>query len=448
MQVNFSSQYSTFMILLTCDHPKRELRSLKKLKKKLEQKNIKCKIINKALIIKAYNLYKPKLITIPHSLKYLIHPINVLKNKVKIIVIPTESCIMVDKFIKMQYCNIFSNHKKPSNHKKVDYFFTQSNYTSSFLGKSNLIKKKNTIATGYLYFDYWYENKKNIKVKNTNNKKIGIALTNELPLRFYNSRNFVKNFKKSHQDTDYYQNKWRLGQFNLDLIYLSIVFKIIEKLPKDYTINIRAHPLDSQTKLNEVFEENSNVVVDNNSKIQEWIKDQDIVVSTFSSIYIDSYIFKKPHVSLINLIPESFLKFKAYDSHSYKDHYEFYSNKPKNFDSLLSLIKKIKFKRSKKFDNKIFKYYNYPNKTEPIKNISENLVKIYSKTSFVYKEVIFSNIQKFMINFFGLKISSFLMFYLSEIKLYFHPHTNKSYYSMFTYNVMKMPYLLYKIIKK
>ena len=117
MQVNFSSQYSTFMILLTCDHPKRELRSLKKLKKKLEQKKIKFKIINKALIIKAYNLYKPKLITIPHSLKYLIHPINVLKNKVKIIVIPTESCIMVDKFIKMQYCNIFSNHKKPSNHK-------------------------------------------------------------------------------------------------------------------------------------------------------------------------------------------------------------------------------------------------------------------------------------------------------------------------------------------
>ena len=109
------------MILLTCDHPKRELGTLTQIKEKLERKKIICKIINKALIIKAYNLYRPKIITIPHTLRYLINPINVLKNKVKIIVIPTESCIMVDKFIEMQYCNIFSNFKKPSNHNKVDY---------------------------------------------------------------------------------------------------------------------------------------------------------------------------------------------------------------------------------------------------------------------------------------------------------------------------------------
>ena len=435
------------MILLTCDHPKRELRSLNKLKKKLENKNIKCKIINKALILKAYNLYRPKIITIPHSLKYLIHPINVLKHKVKIIMIPTESCIMVDKFIKMQYCNIFSNHKKPSNHKKVDYVFTQSNFVSNYLNKSKLINKNNTITTGFLYFDYWNESKKSNQVKKNYKRKIGIALTNELPLRFYDSRNFVKNFKKSYQDTDYYNNKWRLKQFNLDLFYLSIVFKIVEKFPKDCVINIRPHPLDSQSKLNEVFKENSNVIIDNNSKIHNWIKDQDVIISTFSSIYLDSYIFKKPHISLINLIPDSFLKFKAYDSHSYKDYYEYYSNKPKNFKSLISLISKVKFKRNQSFESKILKYYNYPSKKGPIDNIFQNLSKIYEKTNVNFKKIIFSNNQKIMIKMFGFKIGSLLMFYLSEIKLYFHPHTNKSYYSVFTYNAMKIPYLIYKIIK-
>ena len=53
------------MILLTCDHPKRELANLKKLKLTLENRGIKVKIINKHLTVKAYNLYKPKIITIP-----------------------------------------------------------------------------------------------------------------------------------------------------------------------------------------------------------------------------------------------------------------------------------------------------------------------------------------------------------------------------------------------
>ena len=52
------------MILLTCDHPKRELKDLIKLQKILRINNIKSKIINKALITKAYNLYKPKIITV------------------------------------------------------------------------------------------------------------------------------------------------------------------------------------------------------------------------------------------------------------------------------------------------------------------------------------------------------------------------------------------------
>jgi len=129
------------MILLTCDHPKRELEALTQIKKKLERKKINCKIINKALIIKAYNLYKPKIITIPHTLRYLINPINVLKNKVKIIMIPTESCIIINKYIEMQYCNIFQNFKKSSNHNKVDYFLTQKDYKTKNLKKKKLEKK-------------------------------------------------------------------------------------------------------------------------------------------------------------------------------------------------------------------------------------------------------------------------------------------------------------------
>ena len=100
------------MILLTCDHPRREFSVLTELKKKIIKKGINCKIINKGLILQAYNLYKPKLITIPHSLNNFYNTINILNKKVDLIVLPSESCGFIDKFIEMQYCNIFTGFKK------------------------------------------------------------------------------------------------------------------------------------------------------------------------------------------------------------------------------------------------------------------------------------------------------------------------------------------------
>ena len=67
--------------------------------------------------------------------------INQIHKKTKIALLPTESCIFVNKFIDMLYCNKFQNHKEKSNHKKIDYFFTQSKFTSNYLNKNNLIKK-------------------------------------------------------------------------------------------------------------------------------------------------------------------------------------------------------------------------------------------------------------------------------------------------------------------
>ena len=45
------------MILLVCDKPKRELKALKQLSNQLKIKGIKSLIINKHLLIKAYNYY-------------------------------------------------------------------------------------------------------------------------------------------------------------------------------------------------------------------------------------------------------------------------------------------------------------------------------------------------------------------------------------------------------
>ena len=95
------------MILIICDHKKRELAIQQKLAKHLEEKNLECKIVNKHLVLKYYNYFKPKIIIFPHANGYLSKVINLLDKKVIKILMPTEHCAFVDKFIDMHYLNNF-----------------------------------------------------------------------------------------------------------------------------------------------------------------------------------------------------------------------------------------------------------------------------------------------------------------------------------------------------
>ena len=430
------------MILLTCDHPRRELSVLTELKKKIIKKGINCKIINKGLILQAYNLYKPKLITIPHSLNNFYNTINILNKKVDLIVLPSESCGFIDKFIEMQYCNIFTGFKKKSNHQKINYFFTQSKYTSKYLAKKNLIKK-NLISTGFLYFDYWYKKKKKLNSK----KKIGIALTNEMFIRYFNNKNFILDYKNSNDVSDYLNNFWRLNQFNMDLYYYSLIFELIEKIPSNYEISFRSHPLDVQSDWAEVFKNQKNLKVESKKNTSDWINEQDLVISTFSGISMDSYIFKKPHISLVDMIPKQIINFKVYNSHYYNEIGDRYSLKPKNFETLLHLIKNSKYKKNIKYDKDLKKYYDYPSKVKPLEKVYTNIIKIYSESKKDFTYIAYSKIQNIITKIVGNFFASFLMYRMSEIKLYFNDYNHENYYSKLTRFILKTPYLIYRSFK-
>ena len=100
------------MILIVCDHKKRELEIQEKLKKKFIEKNIPCKIINKHTILKCYNYFKPKIIIFPHANGYLSKVIDKLGNKVIKILVPTEHCAFIDKFIEIQYLGNYDYNQK------------------------------------------------------------------------------------------------------------------------------------------------------------------------------------------------------------------------------------------------------------------------------------------------------------------------------------------------
>jgi hypothetical protein len=210
------------MILIVCDHIKRELETQKKLKLLFLKKNIPCKIINKHVILKSYNYFKPKIIIFPHTNGYLSKVIDKLGNKVIKILVPTEHCAFLDKFIEVQYLGKYDYNKNSL--RSIDYIFCQSEHTKKILTDKFFIEKKKIFVSGHAYYSHWkYGVKKKRKVKN-----IGIALTNEFIMRKFKSRNIMKDFYKLDNDANLFNHKWRFGQISYDLYFFSLIFKIIK----------------------------------------------------------------------------------------------------------------------------------------------------------------------------------------------------------------------------
>ena len=44
-----------------------------------------------------------------------------------------------------------------------------------------------------------------------------------------------------------------MGLLSLDIFYYFLLFKIIENLKDDYIVNIRPHPMDTETNWNNIF---------------------------------------------------------------------------------------------------------------------------------------------------------------------------------------------------
>ncbi len=406
------------MILIVCDHKKRELEIQEKLKRKFIEKNIPCKIINKHTILKCYNYFKPKIIIFPHANGYLSKVIDKLGNKVIKILVPTEHCAFIDKFIEIQYLGNYDYNQNSL--KSIDYIFCQSEHTKKILTDKFFIEKDKVLISGHAYYSEWkYGVKKKGKVKN-----IGIALTNEFIMRKFKSGNLMKDFYKLNNDTNLSEHEWRFGQISFDLYLFSLIFKIIKNLKK-YNVSIRTHTVDVESDFK--FLENENLSIDNNSRLDTWMSKQDLIISCISFINVDTYIRKIPHISLIEMVPDQFF-FKAYNLYTYKEFIEPNSYKPKNLDELLYLIKDIDFKENSIMDEYIKKYFSFPYKTNPLDLISNSIHEKFQSLSIEKFEPILSDNDKKIINIFGKKIGFFISLFLSQIKISFNKNSRNSYF--------------------
>ena len=215
-----------------------------------------------------------------------------------------------------------------------------------------------------------------------------------------------------------------MEQISFDLYFFSLLFKIIKNLEK-YNISLRTHTVDVES--NFAFLKNKNLSIDKNSKLSEWMKNQDLIISCISFINVDTYIEKIPHISLIDMIPEQFF-FKAYNSYSYQEFIEPNSYKPKNINELLEMVENINFKENDTMDEYLKKYFLFPYKVNPLEVITGEILKKYELSKINKFEPILSDNDKIFTNLLGKNIGFFFSLLASQIRLAFDKNSKNSYF--------------------
>ncbi|MEJ7218457.1 bifunctional glycosyltransferase/CDP-glycerol:glycerophosphate glycerophosphotransferase [Staphylococcus gallinarum] len=95
---------------------------------------------------------------------------------------------------------------------------------------------------------------------------------------------------------------YKIAEKNKNKKYMADFRKLLNHLGNDYIIINKAHSMDSQPSWNMGIK--NVVTVNNNTNIQELIISSDIVVTDYSSIFLDAVHIKKPFYFLIKDYPE------------------------------------------------------------------------------------------------------------------------------------------------
>ena len=144
-----------------------------------------------------------------------------------------------------------------------------------------------------------------------------------------------------------------------------------------------------------------------------------------SSINVDTYINKRPHISLMNLISNDFF-FKAYGNLNYKKYSEPNSYKPNSIKELLDNVEKYKFKKNKFLDSKLKKYFSYPYKIKPQNIVSSKLIEINKQSTENYSPH-FTRLEKELCKYFGKKITILFSLIFSQFKIYLNKDSKNSF---------------------
>ena len=391
-------------VLILNDNQFRDLFSQKLLAEYLNKKNLRVKIVSKIIYRTAIDYLNPQLVVVPRITDDFEEIFKLKKKKnFKLIFIPCEHGAALEtrilSFIKSYSFKDVENKDYKENLKLIDKIFVPSEFYKITLIKHNLFDENQISVSGTINSDLWFKNLNSVFKKENYKKTIGIATS-------FKSFMFTSNYE-SIQKAIYTINDFpKKGKvtfesqkedlfFLLNEMYQFMVLSKIISDNKNINFSIRVHPGENIKNINYFKKKTSNVLIDRNLILQEWISRQKIILAFSSTLIFDSYFSNVPTYSLSKLVPNDIVGLLEevkkplntdflYQPENFKDLYEKINSKDEEYNK--SYLESLEIK----INSISTKNFNFPRKKVAFQLIGDeilNLINIRKRS--IFKEFLF-----------------------------------------------------------
>jgi len=328
---------------LVIDNPKREYWGIKRVAKELKKYNFTCFIISKLIAPKFLKYALPDICILPRVFPDYDRIVGELYQKIDFYHIPSETGLDFENKIINNLYGLKGFHKKHPRHlSKVKKIFIPGEFYNEVLNKNDIYKKEQIKITGSLNSDRWrIEREQGYDYPLFQKKSINIGISTSL-------KSFVFGIHKSFQELvslhDISQENiyWRSMILAFETNYIFHLINLIKYFPL-VKFNIRPHPHESLKGSKNLYKNLKNVSTNNNIPLEEFIKSNDFIISSFSTTIDDVILHGRIPLSLDKFIPTTIydaipdLKYPYIPKNCYR---------PKNLSEFNELIDNLSNKKA------------------------------------------------------------------------------------------------------
>ena len=356
-------------VLLVVDNYRRDYFGMRLVYLKLKAEGLAVKICGKYSVVEAVNYYKP-ISTVVTAIDF--DWIGEISTVCYIIYLPSESVAGNVDYIKMYHGGFYPNCKVYSD--KVDMIFCWgSNYK---LGVDEFFEESKVKVTGNPMTDYYYLHR-----AENESPSIGLGSSFRLlnPVAFCNQIESIDTVNRLNGENIYFFSPYKVENwYAIEVAGIRVFMEIVRMISERYNVNFRPHPSENSRNYKYMETFNQNVHVGNEEPIYQWLKQNDVIISLFSTIFLDAYAMKKKSITIRNLLPKAIYDavpgpLKEVDKMAFA---------PNTYDELFEAIQDSKFDNDVQLDEKLKISCNYDQQSKPAYiKVSEEIKRFLRRNS-------------------------------------------------------------------
>jgi hypothetical protein len=219
--------------------------------------------------------------------------------------------------------------------------------TEVFLGGTNqhtwlleegVLTPEQLFVSGTLNSDHWFLS--NDLHKKEKCFRVGIATTNKSILFGLPVKSVVEVINM-HRPSNWEMSLWRIDFAAFEMAHMLIITNVIQYLQKSgIGVSIRPHPHEYLPNWCRYVKSCAKgVYLDRSLCLEDWLESVSLVISSFSTVSVDSIAHGIPCISLQNIVPRRFVDALPYHKKAMLSEYSW---NPQSLDELSDLIDKAR----------------------------------------------------------------------------------------------------------